>query len=51
MFSSQQGKESFQLAVEILIVREFSVLQVIYAAAGIGLIAVGGRSGWRSVSV
>ncbi len=38
------------IAVEILIVREFSVLQVLYAAAGIGLIAVGGRPGWRSVS-
>lgn len=38
------------IAVEIVIVREFSVLQVLYTAAGIALIAVGGRSGWRSVS-
>jgi len=38
------------IAVEIVIVREFSVLQVLYTAAGIGLIAVGGRSGWHSVS-
>jgi hypothetical protein len=38
------------IAVEILIVREFSGLQVLYAAAGIGLIAEGGRSGWRSLS-
>jgi hypothetical protein len=38
------------IGVELAIVREFSGLQVLYAAAGLGLIAVGGRSGWRSVS-
>jgi hypothetical protein len=37
------------IAVELAIVREFSVLQVLYTAAGLGLIVVGGRSGWRSV--
>jgi hypothetical protein len=37
------------IGVELAIVREFSALQVLYAAAGIGLIAVCGRSGWRSV--
>jgi hypothetical protein len=37
------------IAVELAIVREFSVLQVLYTAAGLVLIAVGGRSGWRSV--
>jgi hypothetical protein len=39
------------IGVELAIVREFSALQVLYAAAGLGLIAVGNRTRLHSAAL
>jgi hypothetical protein len=38
------------IVVEVAIIREFSALQAIYAAAGVGLVAIGGSAMLRQVA-